>query len=361
MAELSLRGLTKRFGKMQQAAVDNLQLDVSDGEFLALLGPSGCGKTTTLRMIAGFVEPTEGSIAVGGHTLSSAAGVVPPAERRMSMLFQSYALWPHMTIYDNVAFGLKMRRTPSASIKARVQEVLAAVRLDNTAGRYPGELSGGQQQRIALARAVVVQPETLLLDEPLSNLDASLREEMRFEIRRLHDQFGITSVYVTHDLSEAMVTSDRIAIMNEGRLEQVGTPTQIYDEPRTKFVAAFVGTNNVLDCRLEADGAQVGGLQLKVAPDNLRRARQDDARAIGIRPHDIELHSRASAPVDSANVFPARVRQQTYLGDSRDYMIDLDGAGVSLRVITRSDRSFPPGSDIYAQIRPASCRFLAER
>ncbi len=230
MPGVSIRGLGKRYGGV--AAVENLSLEVQPGELVALLGPSGCGKTTTLRLVAGFLKPETGEIRVGDRLLSSPASVVPPERRRMAMIFQSYALWPHMTVAQNVGYGLRFNRALSREDRARrVAEMLKVVRLTGFEARYPGELSGGQQQRVAVARALVVEPEILLLDEPLSNLDANLREEMRFEIRRLHEAFGITTLYVTHDQAEAMVISDRIAVIERGRVAQVGTARRPLPRP----------------------------------------------------------------------------------------------------------------------------------
>jgi len=245
MSKLSLRGIEKRFGAV--AAVAGLDLELTQGEFVSLLGPSGCGKTTTLRMIAGFIEPSAGTIEMDGRMLSSPAGVLPPEKRQMSMIFQSYAVWPNMTVEQNVAFGLELRKLPREEARRRVGRMLEVVHMGHLAQRYPAELSGGQQQRVALARAIVIQPQVLLLDEPLSNLDANLREEMRFEIRRLHDEFRITTVYVTHDQAEAMVTSDRIAVMNQGRVEQVDDPHTLYNKPKTRFVAGFIGRTNFIE------------------------------------------------------------------------------------------------------------------
>src|SRR6185437_9888306 len=236
---LSLGQITCRFGSF--VAVNDLDVDIAAGEFVSLLGPSGCGKTTTLRMIAGFVRPTGGTISMDGAVISSADSALPPERRQMSMIFQSYAIWPNMTVAENVAFGLRLRRMDRSTIRGKVAQMLETVRLGHLADRYPAELSGGQQQRVALARAMVIQPRVLLLDEPLSNLDANLREEMRFEIRRLHDTFHFTTVYVTHDQGEAMVTSDRIAVMNLGRIEQIDAPYALYNRPRTRFVAGFIG------------------------------------------------------------------------------------------------------------------------
>src|SRR3984893_14576734 len=225
MARVELRKLTKSYGP--SVAVDAVSLGIEHGRLVCLLGPSGCGKTTTLRLIAGFIEPSAGEILVGDKLVSSPARTLPPEQRNMSMIFQSYALWPHMTIRENIIYGLKLRKVDRDTMRKKLDAILSTTRLAALADRDRGELSGGQQQRGALARALIVEPETLLLDEPLSNLDANLREEMRFEIRRLHDQFKTTTVYVTHDQVEAMVTSDRIAVMNAGRAEQFGTPEDI--------------------------------------------------------------------------------------------------------------------------------------
>jgi iron(III) transport system ATP-binding protein len=246
MSSLRLVNLQKAFVRGERGAVDGIDLDVRDGEVMALLGPSGCGKTTTLQLIAGFLNPDAGEIWAGDRLLSSAASVVPPERRGMSLVFQSYAVWPHKTVRENVAFGLKLKGVNGADLRKRVDEVLDTVRLGALSERYPSELSGGQQQRVSLARAVAVRPAILLLDEPLSNLDASLREEMRFEIRRLHDATGVTMLYVTHDRTEAMVTADRIAVLDRGRVEQVGTPAELFETPRTAFVAEFIGRANVL-------------------------------------------------------------------------------------------------------------------
>ncbi len=285
MPGITITGLTKRFG--QVGAVVGLDLAVRPGELVALLGPSGCGKTTTLRLVAGFLAPEAGEIRVGDRVLSSPALVVPPERRRMAMIFQSYALWPHMTVAQNVAYGLRFADVGRADRDRRVDEMLRAVQLAGYGARYPGELSGGQQQRVAVARALVVEPEILLLDEPLSNLDASLREEMRFEIRRLHERFAITTLYVTHDQAEAMVISDRVAVLRDGRVVQVGPPEELFEHPRTRFVAEFVGKTNLIDA-VAAGGGSVarGSVRLRVAADGLTpRA----PVVVSIRPHQIAL------------------------------------------------------------------------
>src|SRR5215470_12378400 len=251
MANVSLDGLTKKFTGM--AAVDDLRLEIKDGEFVSLLGPSGCGKTTTLRLVAGFLQPDAGEIRVNDKVISSSSILIPPERRNMSMIFQSYAIWPHMTVFQNVAYGLKFKKLASREVDEKTERLLRVVHLDALKARYPAELSGGQQQRVALARALVVEPQILLLDEPLSNLDANLREEMRFEIRRLHEEFRITTVYVTHDQAEAMVTSDRIAVMNLGKIEQVADPHTLYNRPRTRFVAGFIGRTNFIDGTASGD------------------------------------------------------------------------------------------------------------
>ena len=254
MASVELRNLSKRYGGL--TVVDRVNLQIDHGKLVCLLGPSGCGKTTTLRLIAGFIEPSEGEIQVGEQVVSSPARTLPPEQRQMSMIFQSYALWPHMTVAENVAYGLTLRKLSRDTIAQKVAAILATMRLSPLAERYPGELSGGQQQRVALARALIVDPQTLLLDEPLSNLDANLREEMRFEVRRLHDEYRYTTVYVTHDQIEAMTTADLVAVMNSGRIEQLGTPHEIYERPKSQFVARFIGASNVVTGKV-LDGSHI--------------------------------------------------------------------------------------------------------
>src|SRR5688572_29063024 len=283
MAFVELVGLTKRYGSI--AVVNAIDLAIDKGKLVCLLGPSGCGKTTTLRLIAGFIVPDDGEIQVGGKRMSAPGASVPPEARNMSMIFQSYALWPHMTVFENVAYGLRLRRLSRDEIRTRVETILAATKLSALAERYPGELSGGQQQRVSLARALVVKPETLLLDEPLSNLDANLREEMRFEVRRLHDEYRYTTVYVTHDQAEAMTTADVIVVMNQGVIEQAGTPEDIYQRPRTEFVARFIGGTNIFRGRWDGrDGVAAGnGLVLRCGSGDF--AEQGDT-AVSVRQHD---------------------------------------------------------------------------
>src|SRR5258708_37275052 len=269
MPHVEVDNLTKKYGAV--TSVDGISLAVEHGEFICRLGHSGCGKTTTLRMIAGFIEPDAGELRWAGTALSSPGSVVPPERRNMSMISKSYAVWPHMTVHQNVAYGLKMKSVPAAQLAARTAAMLAATKLDAHAQRYPSELSGGQQQRVALARALAPKPDILLLDEPLSNLDANLRGDMRFEIRRLHDEFHNTSIYVTHDQTEAMTMADRIVVMSAGRIEQIGTPEDVYDRPNSKFVARFIGASNVLDARRVSDReVEVAGRRIAVRQGELR-------------------------------------------------------------------------------------------
>src|SRR4051812_15748394 len=269
VASVELRGLTKKYGDL--AVVDDVSLTIGHGNLVCLLGPSGCGKTTTLRLIAGFVEPTEGEIRVGERVVSSPQKTLPPERRNMSMIFQSYALWPHMTVAENIVYGLKLRKIEATTIKKKLDDILTTTRLAPLAQRYPGELSGGQQQRVALARALIVEPETLLLDEPLSNLDANLREEMRFEVRRLHDAFRYTTIYVTHDQSEAMTTADLICVMNLGKIEQAASPQEIYDRPASEFVARFIGMSNVFKGKtLDGGTVSFAGTPLRITGETLK-------------------------------------------------------------------------------------------
>ncbi|MCZ4282573.1 ABC transporter ATP-binding protein [Kiloniella laminariae] len=245
MSSVSLRNIVKRFAGL--TAVHPMFLDIPEGSFVTLLGPSGCGKTTTLRMIAGLLDPTEGEISIGEQLVNN----IPMHKRNLGIVFQNYALFPHKTIYDNVAFGLKYRNVSNAEIKRRVEDVLELVQLPDVGRRYPNQLSGGQQQRIALARAIVIKPDVLLLDEPLSALDANLRENMRIELKRIQEKTGITTVFVTHDQSEALAMSDKLVVMSEGRIEQIGAPKDVYDNPESTFVADFLGTSNILDVLCE--------------------------------------------------------------------------------------------------------------
>ncbi len=352
MAYVELDGLTKRYG--EALAVDNVSLALEKGLLLCLLGPSGCGKTTTLRLIAGFVPPTSGEIRVGGRTVSAPGWAEPPERRNMSMIFQSYALWPHMTVEENIAYGLQLRGLPRSEIKAKLKAILAITRLEVFAGRYPSELSGGQQQRVSLARALIVEPDILLLDEPLSNLDANLREEMRYEIRRLHDETRYTTVYVTHDQTEAMTAADVIAVMNNGRIEQAGTPEDIYRRPVSQFVARFIGGTNIFRGKVR-DGAIVcdGGLVMRCA--NEPGAADTDA-FVSIRQHDVRILT--AAPGFATNQVQGTLRRHTYLGSHRDYVIASD-FGPMVRAIAPAEAEFAENSRIWLHFPPECCRALS--
>ena len=361
MASVSLQGLTKKFAGM--AAVDNLDLEIDNGEFVSLLGPSGCGKTTTLRLIAGFLQPDSGEIRAANEVISSPSVLVPPERRSMSMIFQSYAVWPHMTVFQNVAYGLKFKKILRHAADQRVERFLRLVHLDGLKDRYPAELSGGQQQRVALARALVVEPQILLMDEPLSNLDANLREEMRFEIRRLHEEFGITTIYVTHDQAEAMATSDRIAIVNRGRIAQVGRPVEIYEHPKTRFVAEFVGKANILAGRSDGGDkiALAEGLKIQVSRDADLPAH--DEVLVCLRPHNILLTLDESEARQferkGLNLFPGVIRRRIYFGDAIDYSVELS-CQRTLRVIAPPSQRYENGQQIYAAAHPDHCVVVKE-
>ena len=352
MAGIAIKGLTKSFGAREKlAAVSDLSLDIKDNQFVTLLGPSGCGKTTTLRMIAGYIVPDAGTIHVDGKLLSSPAGVVPPDARGMGMVFQNYAVWPHKTVYENVVFGLKLRRTPKAEAQRKVAEVLALVNLVGLEGRYPNELSGGQQQRVALARSLVVEPEILLLDEPLSNLDAKLRERMRTELKVLQRRTGITFVYVTHDQAEALALSDQIAVIHGGRLQQYGTPQEVYGQPANRLVADFMGLVNLVggavrDMRAGVARIDIGGLIVEIACAGVSTGERVD---VAIRPENIRLAKAG----DGAGA-RATITERTFLGNISEYYATLD-SGQTLRVQTHPQQVFAINEPVAVEIDAAQC------
>lgn len=314
MAELEISGLVKRYGEFY--AVRDVSLAIADGEFLVLLGPSGCGKTTTLRMVAGFIEPTAGHVKLGGTDVT----LLPPWKRNAGMVFQSYALFPHLTVAQNVAFGLEMRKVAKPEIAKRVDEALALVRLGGLGGRLPRQLSGGQQQRVALARALAIRPDVLLLDEPLSNLDAKLRQEVRVEIRELQRKLGLTTVMVTHDQEEALTMADRLVVMNEGRVCQVGSQRDLYERPADRFVAGFVGRTSFLDGKIEAPGRfrTGGGLSIACSGGSPGPA------SLSLRPERVAIAAppgSESAGLD--NSLPGTVEFVSYLGASIDIHVRL--------------------------------------
>jgi len=325
--EISIRGVVKRFGAV--TAVDGADLSVRDGELFTLLGPSGCGKTSLLRLLAGFYQPDEGEISFGERVVSG----LPPYERNIGMVFQNYALWPHMTVAGNVAYGLKLRRLGGAEIASRLAEGLRKVNLTGYESRYPGQLSGGQQQRVALARALVLNPDILLLDEPLSNLDAKIRVQVRAEIRKLQQELGITTIYVTHDQEEALSLSDRVAVMKDGRVLQVGKPKELYERPRTRFVADFVGTNNLVPGRVS--GRAGVELMVDTAVGTLRAVSDvavGERCVLAIRPENVAVD--AGVRSGAGNVVRGRVSFVSYLGSALRYDVEA-GSGQVLKADIR--------------------------
>jgi iron(III) transport system ATP-binding protein len=359
VARIELRGLSRRFGS--HVALHPLDLTMEDGEFVTLLGPSGCGKTTTLRLLAGFMAPDDGEIWVDGQMISSPAGTVPPERREMGMVFQSYALWPHMTVFENVAFGLRVQRVPTASRRQRVEQALDLVGLTGLGNRLPSALSGGQQQRVALARSLVTEPSILLLDEPLSNLDVNLRERMRDELKDLHARTGITFVYVTHDQAEAIALSSRIAVMESGRLRQYATPIDIYERPADRFVAGFMGAANLLDARVLASAATLGSLGRVALPGGtMLDIPLQPGLAVGtqvtlmMRPEDLEIGVTAAEGL----AIPVVVKHASLLGHSMEYLVELDSA--VLRVNARRDAHHAVGSTVLLTVRPERCAVIPE-
>jgi len=298
----------------------------NDGELVTLLGPSGCGKTTLLRLIAGFDKPTQGEIRIGDQVVCSNKAFVPPEKRNVGMVFQSYAVWPHMTVFQNVAYPLKIKKMPKATIKEKVDRVLESVHLSQYADRVPSMLSGGQQQRVALARALVAEPELLLLDEPLSNLDAKLRESMRFEIKDLQKEYNITVVYVTHDQTEAMAMSDKVIVMNNGLVQQIGSPMEIYKNPANPFVAAFVGKVNFLKGEVKGGMIKLNDIGQSLPYDGPRTGNV----IVAVRPENVILSQQASD-----NGLEGTLTNMYYLGDTTDCRIDVNG--VSIRAVTDGD------------------------
>ena len=314
MAGLNLRSLSKRYGEFH--AVDAMSLDVKDGEFIVLLGPSGCGKTTTLRMIAGFIEPTDGSIEIGGRDLTS----IPPYRRNLGIVFQNYAIFPHLDVFENVAFGLRRRKLPAGVIEDKVSAALQRVKLEHLRTRLPKQLSGGQQQRVAIARALAIEPDVLLLDEPLSNLDAKLRHDVRHEIHRLQRDLGITTIMVTHDQDEALSLGDRLVVMDKGRVQQIGTPVDIYETPANLFVADFIGRANVL----HGDGGEGRTFITSTGLTILCRNATAGTRAVVIRPESVTLEVSPS----TQRSVPATVEDVTYFGSVREIRLCLQSGDV---------------------------------
>jgi len=346
MAAVVLEHVSKRFDEV--LAVDDFSLEVGEGELVVLLGPSGCGKTTTLRIIAGFAEASAGTVRIGERDVTHE----PPYRRNIGVVFQSYALFPHLSVFENVAFGLRRRRCPEAEIARRTERALALVKLETLAQRLPKQLSGGQQQRVALARALVVEPDVLLLDEPLSNLDAKLRHDVRQEMRRLQKLTRITTIMVTHDQDEAMSMGDRLVVMAAGRIQQIGFAQDLYLRPHNHFVASFIGQANFLEGRVDGDGSTFvtrSGLELACARSD------PGASSLMIRPEAIELlDAAASGP----NILPAKVEVVTYLGSASELILRLTSEEtvlVSQPVVSGvASRSYTAGQNLCIRIDPAS-------
>jgi putative spermidine/putrescine transport system ATP-binding protein len=346
MAFLEIENLRKSFGPV--AVVQHFDLAIQRGEFVSFLGPSGCGKTTTLRMVAGFEQPTSGAIRINDKDVTG----LRPNQRNVGMVFQSYALFPNMTVADNVGFGLKVAKRPTAEIRPRVEEMLKLIKLPTHAGRYPYQLSGGQQQRVALARALAVKPQVLLLDEPLSALDAKIRISLREEIRSVQRSLGITTIYVTHDQEEALSMSDRIVVMNEGRVEQIGTPFEIYNFPRTRFVASFVGTLNILRGRVvdPATGRIAIDDQEVVAGRGLTDAKAGDIRSVALRPEAVTLQDQRG----DRNKLNGTIEEVSFLGSIVRIRVRFKESAISLDTFNN------PGSTPPERGQPATVSFARE-
>lgn len=336
MSEVRIEHIYKRFG--QVTAVNDFDLVVKDGEFVSILGPSGCGKTTTLRMVAGFERATEGEMYIGDQCVTSSekGTFVPPEKRDIGMVFQSYAVWPHMTVAENVAYPLKIQKVDKAEREKRVNEMLELVHLGEYGHRYPHQLSGGQQQRVALARALVAQPGLLLLDEPLSNLDAKLRESMRFEILSIQKKLGITVIYVTHDQSEAMAMSDRVVVMSKGVVQQIGAPHEIYTTPANKMVADFIGLVNFMEGEAKGDRVFIKGTDISFA----NTAKVQGAATIAVRPENITMSA-------DGGLIKGKLTHRFYLGDAVDYRVEVGSHTV--RVIEKGAdlEKFKDGDTVY--------------
>jgi ABC-type Fe3+/spermidine/putrescine transport system ATPase subunit len=351
MMKLELINVVKRFGDQAEAVIRGLSTTVAEGQMLVLLGPSGCGKTTTLQLVAGMLHPDDGSILVDGKAVAGPGWGLPPERRNLGMVFQSYAVWPHKTVFENVAYGLQLRSVPREELRRRVQEALDLVHLGELGDRYPSEVSGGQRQRVAFARAIVVKPSLLLLDEPLSNLDATLREQMRIELKLLQRKLGLASIYVTHDQAEAMVLADHLVVMRDGIIEQQGPAEAVFRRPRSGFIASFLGITNLLKGRvieIAPDGARVeigalGALSAFLADDVRTHLKPGDAACVSIRP--LELTLSASRPAAAANAFEGQIMERIFLGDLTEYLVR--SGEIRWRVHVASSTRFVPGDPVW--------------
>jgi ABC-type Fe3+/spermidine/putrescine transport system ATPase subunit len=337
--KIELREIVKRFGSLE--AVSRVSLDIHDGELFTLLGPSGCGKTTILRLVGGFHEPDRGEILFGGRSVTR----IPPYERNIGMVFQNYALWPHMTIFENIAYGLKLKKVSRADIGDKVAHAMGLVNMEGLEKRYPGQLSGGQQQRVALARALVLNPDVLLLDEPLSNLDAKIRLQVRAEIRKLQKELAITTVYVTHDQEEALTLSDRIAVLDHGKLQQVGTPWDLYERPANPFVADFIGINNLIPGRVDGPAEAEGAVTVKTDVGPLvsecdARLQTGDSCMVCVRPETASI-GEARAVREGDNGISGDVSFASFIGNAIRYDVEI-GRGLIFRVDIQNPRDHKP-------------------
>jgi ABC-type Fe3+/spermidine/putrescine transport system ATPase subunit len=360
MAFIEIQNLFKRFKDV--VAVNRIQLEIDQGELLTLLGPSGCGKTTTLRCIAGLEKPEEGDIVIDGKPMLS-EGFVPPSKRGIGMVFQNYAVWPHMKVFSNIVYGLKLLKLPRQSIQEKAHQVLELVGLDGLEDRYPAQLSGGQQQRVALARALVSNPKVLLLDEPLSNLDAKLREELRFEIKSLVRRMGITSVYVTHDQAEAMVISDRIAVMDSGNVVQIGNAQEIYKKPANRFVADFIGTMNFMSGEVVQvlEGQNAVSVRTEFTEKMVCRTPDGMSATPGtkiyasIRPEDVEVFKEP--PQAAENVFKGNIVHKAYLGNFLFFFVSVNDTMIRVQVPHHLPQE--EGQELYLFFDPQKCVTLS--
>ncbi len=359
MAFIEIQNLFKRFKDV--VAINRIELEVKQGEMLTLLGPSGCGKTTTLRCIAGLEKPDEGDIVIDGQPMLS-QGFVQPSKRGIGMVFQNYAVWPHMKVYNNIVYGLKIQKMSRQQINEKAQKILELVGLSGLEDRYPGQLSGGQQQRVALARALVGNPKVLLLDEPLSNLDAKLREELRFEIKSLVRRMGITSVYVTHDQAEAMVISDRIVVMNSGNVVQIGTPQEIYAKPANRFVADFIGTMNFMSGEVVKVLEDTDAVHVRTEFSEKMLCKTSDSAAAApgtkvyasIRPEDVEVFSEP--PQARENVFKGTIAHKAYLGNFLFFFVSVKDTMIRVQVPHHLPQE--EGQELYLFLNPQKCMIL---
>ncbi len=360
MSFIKIQNLFKRFKDV--VAINHIQLDVGRGEMLTLLGPSGCGKTTTLRCIAGLEKPDGGDIVIDGKPMLS-QGFVEPSKRGIGMVFQNYAVWPHMKVYNNIVYGLKIQKMSRQQMNEKAQKVLELVGLSGLEDRYPAQLSGGQQQRVALARALVGNPKVLLLDEPLSNLDAKLREELRFEIKSLVRRMGITSVYVTHDQAEAMVISDRIAVMESGNVVQIGTAQEIYAKPANRFVADFIGTMNFIPGKIHQVLRGTDQVYVRTAFTEQMICTVPDTKAVAageeiyasIRPEDVEIFSKP--PQTGENLFKGTIAHKAYLGNFLYFFVNVDDTMIRVQVPHYVPQT--EGEELYLVLNPQKCMVLS--